>query len=467
MQSDLGMYDFNDTIAAIASGKAAGARTIIRIAGGDTFEILSRLVSIDIKPTHRRVESVRIKVSDDNFTIPAKLYTFCAPDSYTGGDICEIHLTSCGAIVAEIFAKLIALGPRTAEPGEFTYRAYINGKLDLSQAEAVAEIVSSSNRYQLNAAEKLLTGKLTNQLSQIREKIIELCGLIEAGLDFCDENIEFISTDDALIRAGEIAELLKEVLAGSVSFEQIIAADAVAVAGLANAGKSSLVNSIAGVDRSIVSDKSGATRDVLEHWVQMEKCDCVLFDCAGLSVSQNDELSKRAQTIAVEALNYAAIMIFCVDISLSDYKHDIEILKQLDRTPEIFVATKSDTADKARLGEKLAELKKVFGKDFLPASSETSVGIDDLKDRIQDIIVSARLKSTEAGEKVAITKRHLEIVTNAIETIGNAANEITAASGETAVMYLRMIYENLSGMGAEHLDEAVLEKIFSTFCVGK
>jgi len=460
------MYNLKDTILAISSGKGQGCRKIIRCSGGESINALSGLLGGCVVTKHRAVTGVEIPICN-SLSIAACLYVFPGPGSYTGEDICELHFFAGEEVVELVYQRLLDFGLREALGGEFTYRAYVNGKLDLSQAEAVAEIVAGSNQYQLAAAQKLLSGALSSKVSQISDRIIELLSLIEAGLDFSTEDIEIISAASAVALAKNIGGLLDELVAGSISFEQIIEADSVAAAGVANAGKSSLVNAILGFERSIVSDEAGATRDVLEHWLRLENCGCVVFDCAGLVAEPRGLLEGLADAGAVEALRNATFVIFCVDITSENHGMDAEILRRLGRDVAIFAATKCDLVSEEKLRERLDVLKSEFGVDFLVTSSKSSVGVAEIKSRLQDMIISRTSASAEASGRVAIMQRHMQAVKDASEDIGNAVGELEKDSFETAAMFLRDGLTAISSLKTEHVDELILDKIFSSFCVGK
>jgi tRNA modification GTPase len=374
---------------------------------------------------------------------------------------------ACGEAFEAVFSKLLSLGCRNAEPGEFTYRAYINGKMDLSCAEAVAQVIQSSNQYQLSAAQRLFGGSIEKKISQICSEILNLLSLIEAGLDFGADDIEIISSKKASQAAEKIKDSLKELLDGSITFEQITQAPSVVIAGAANAGKSSLVNAIVGAGRSIVSDQSGTTRDVLEHWLKLEKCDCVLFDCAGLVAKPADILQTLANEAALKAINEATVIIFCVDITKNNYLVDLQILKQLKKKPAIYVMTKCDLLSAAGTAEKLKILKNNFGFDFIATSSKTSAGLEKLKELIQQNVIIQTSGIAEAAEKTALTERHRKVVIEAIRNIENASDELKKGNEEIAAFTLRSALQNLSGFEPQHLDEKILETIFSRFCIGK
>jgi len=247
----------------------------------------------------------------------------------------------------------------------------------------------------------------------------------------------------------------------------IIDAPSVIITGSANAGKSSLANALIGAKRSITSEHNGTTRDVLEHWLKLDGCDCVLFDCAGLSAEPADMITALANAAAVKAINDAAVIIFCVDITKQDYSVDFEALKYLNKKPAIYTATKCDLLNADDTSGKLELLKKTFRCDFVVTSSKNLIGLKKLKELIRQNIINQRSDAVETADKTALTERHRAVVIEAIKNIQLACEELVKNSEETAAMFLRSALQNLSSFEAEHLDEAILERIFSHFCIGK
>lgn len=458
------MYNTNDTIVAVSSGLGPAAKKIIRISGDKTFDILKSFASQNIQK-QRNITYMSTNI--DGLEVDCCFYLFPSPNSYTGNDLAEIHIFACGQAVELVFAKLLALGCRNALAGEFTYRAYINGKMDLSKAEAVSQLIQSSNQYQLGAAQRLFGGSIEKKVGQIRQEILELLSLIEAGLDFSTEDIEIIAPKKAVEAAEKIRNGLDELLSGSITFEQIAQAPSVVIAGDTNAGKSSLVNALVGAKRSIVSDQGGTTRDVLEHWLKLDKCDCVLFDCAGLVAKPVDILQTLANAATLRAIDDAMVIIFCADITKQDYSKDSEILKRLSKKPAIYAAAKCDCLTDDQANIKLKFIKKLFGCDFITTSAKTGLGLEKLKTLIEQNIITQTSNISETAEKTALTERHKHTVIEAIKNIENACEELKKGSEEITAMFLRSALQNLSSFETEHIDEKILETIFSHFCIGK
>lgn len=461
-------YDLNNTIVVVSS-PSSQQRVIVRISGPAAFEICR---SIFREQTGQKSFGEKRKILsgfvtiDDELKIETQLYLFPSGHSYTGDDVAEIHFYSNPLVTETLIDNLLRNGLRLAEPGEFTARAYLNGRMDLSQAEAVNEIIVSSNRFQLDAAEKLLSGRLSQTTALIGSKMTDCLSLIEAGLDFSGEDIEFITKEQAIERLGDINKQLDKMLAGSIRFESVIDLPSVAIAGAPNAGKSSLVNKLLGSERSIVSHESKTTRDVLTGQLNLEHCNCVLFDCAGLLTDPENILDKLAQEAAIEAIRNSAVAAFCVDISKPQWSEDLQIRRLIDPKILIALATKCDLIPKQALPSRLGELNRLFDVEFMPVSVETGFGLDNLRNSIDSHLVSGQ---EYAESPLAITARHKQAVNEAIANIKDAVNEISADNDEVAAMLLRTAYKSICEIQQHDpaVDEQILEQVFSRFCIGK
>ena len=467
-------YDLDDTIVAVSS-PTSDKRVIVRIAGPDTIDKCHHIFSSPLPDDKAGVVQGTLTI-DAELKIDATLYLFIAPHSYTGGDVAEIHVHTNSAVTETFLRSLLAGGLRMAQPGEFTARAYLNGKIDLAQAEAVNEIITTSNEFQLAAAEKLLAGRLARTTEQIREKLMDCLSLIEAGLDFTEQDIEFITTADAVRRLEDIKLRLEQLLSGSISYEAVIDLPAVGIAGAPNAGKSSLANKLLGTPRSIVSASHKTTRDVLTGLLKLAHCECVLFDCAGLIPKPADILDELAHQAAVDALQKSAIVVFCVDISKPNWDRDISIRGLIEPKILIPVATKSDLLTEDILAQRLGELRTLFETDFTSISVNTNAGISRLKETIDKTIIELSLTTAKANNgyeihdtkhELALTARHKQAVAEAVDSISQAINELKAGADEIAAMMLRTAYENVGSIQQENIDEQILENIFTNFCIGK
>jgi tRNA modification GTPase len=455
------MYKLNDTITAISS-PSNDHRVIVRLSGPQTLDILDRICTSRVADK-AGITTCRIS----NINLDAVVYLFLQPHSYTGDDLAEIHLWANQAITETLMEKLLSLGARTASAGEFTARAYLNNKIDLAQAEAVNEVITASNTFQLAAAENLLAGRLGHLSKSIRESILDLLSRLEANLDFSTNKADIIA------KLNETRSRLNDLLAGSIRSESTLDLPAVGIAGAPNAGKSTLLNKLLGRQRSIVSHQRKTTRDILTGELELPGCRCILFDCAGLLAPSDVEgivkseniLDELAQQAAIEAIRNAMAIIFCVDISRSDWAEDIAIHQLTNPAHLIAIATKTDLLSEKDLAERLPKLKSLFGCDFLPVSAHIGAGIDKLKAEIAERIIAATSGHTK--DAVALTTRHRQALNNAIHDIVQAEKEIKAGSEELAAMMLRTAYNQLSNIEQHNIDEQVLDRIFSRFCIGK
>ncbi len=460
------MYQLNDTILAISS-PTSDKRVIVRISGTETVDAVSQIFSSTIPEDKACIVAGSIAI-DPELSVDAQLYLFLAPHSYTGETLAEIHLYTNPSVTEALISRLLSKGLRMAEAGEFTARAYLNGKIDLTQAEAVNEIIVSSNKYQLAAAEKMLEGRLAENTTKISASIMDCLSLIEAGLDFSQEDIEFITRPKIISSLNKIKKQLAQLLANSINCETVIDLPAVGIAGVPNAGKSSLLNKLLGKKRSIVSEQRKTTRDVLDGKLMLKNCQCVIFDCAGLTIDIDNILDELTQQAAIEALHRSTLVIFCVDVSKTDYTEDKTIRKLIKAQNIIPVATKSDLLTEKMLTKHTAKLKETFGAKFLQISSVAGDGINLLLEEIDKKIIEKTLSFTETTQlTVALTSRHKQVVTEAIGSIKESIIEIKAGNDEIAAMMLRTAYQSVSNIEQENIDEQILEKIFSQFCIGK
>ncbi len=465
------MYEHSDTIVAVSS-PTSSQRVIVRISGPDTIDILQQIFTPLITAGKNSVITGCVRV-DEQLELDAQLYLFIAPHSYTGETLAEIHLYTNPSITEALLQDLLSKGLRMADPGEFTARGFLNGKMDLTQAEAVNEVIVSSNRLQLAAAEKLLTGKLAQTAEKIRSELMDCIMLIEAGLDFSGEDIEFISRDEAIERPSQIKGRLEQLLADSISCESVLDLPAVGIAGAPNAGKSSLLNKLTGCERSIVSAQRKTTRDILTGELSLRHCRCVLFDCAGLTAEAENILDELTQQAAIEALRNSSVVVFCVDSSKEDFSEDISINELIKPHISILVATKSDLLSEQMLTDRLKELNNLFAVEFLPISIITGCGLEKLQDTVDKKLIERVLGGASGGDfaeqtsAVALTTRHRQAVADAIENVSESIDELKAGSDEVAAMLLRAAYQNIYDIEQQHFDDEILQRIFSRFCIGK
>lgn len=458
--------DYSDTIVAVSSA-TGGLRSIVRITGPRTLDACSRVFAAPIALEGNGILTGSVAI-DGDLAVDARLYLFFSPHSYTGETLAELHLYAGPVLVATLLQNLLAMGLRLATPGEFTARAYLNGKLDLAQAEAVNEIVAGSNRFQLDAAERLLSGRLSRTIKAARSALLECLSLIEAGLDFSSEDIAFISPEQAAERLTSIRNDLDDLLSHSIRYESLIDLPAVGIAGAPNAGKSSLLNALLGQERSLVSDREKTTRDVLSGLWTTDRLRCVLFDCAGLMPAPDEILDRLAQQAAIEALKRCQTVIFCVDATKPDISEDLSIRTLIAAPNVLHVATKADLPNPAQLAQSVDGLSESFRSDFLPISARTGQGLGRLQDLVVASLAARQGPAAIEGHNVtALTVRHKQAVGEAIATLDQAIGQIEQGADEVASAMIRSAYQALSDIERQPIDEQILDQIFSRFCIGK
>lgn len=462
-----------DTIAAVSS-PGSDRRVIIRISGNKTPDCLKKICSPSIKPAPGRIYETKLKI-DGEFALPAFIYFFEAPRSYTGQDLAELHFYSNSEITQTLLENILSQDVRLAQPGEFTSRAFLNGKIDLAQAEAVNEIITSSNKLQLRAAEKLLEGKLVKDITEVHRSLLDCLSLIEASLDFSDQQIEIIDTDDAVAKIKLQRKNLDRLLNENISNELTMELPSVGIAGAPNAGKSSLLNALTGSQRSIVHHVRHTTRDVLTCKAKLKHNECIIFDSPGLLCHPSGILEKLSCNTALGNLESASVLVFCVDGAKTDYYEDIEIfelIKQNIPSKEFIpVMTKTDLLENGQFRERENRLNKTFNDNFLPVSSLTSEGVENLKTEIDNRLLrnygSFEKVSDESSSGIALTARHRRLVEDAIENLDQAAGSLKTDDREIAAMLIRTSIEQLSIIENQPIDEQILDNIFSRFCIGK
>lgn len=460
------MYDMTETVIAVSS-PTHDNHVIVRLTGPGTFDILNQITKQ--KPARKQATTkVEICVDPELF-LDARLYLFVSPYSYTGDDLAEIHFNSNRALTEALILKLLELNVKMAGPGEFTARAYLNGKIDLAQAEAVNEIIISSNRFQLSAAEKLLGGRLANEVGSISQEILESISLLEAGIDFSTEDIEFLTAEEAVEKLTNINKSLENIVENSIDCELLMELPSVGIAGAPNSGKSSLLNTLLGKPRSIVSGIAKTTRDILSGHMTLDNSQCVLFDCAGLLEKPEIIIDQLAQQAAIESLSNSSLVIFCVDISKENLSQDIHIRKLFNNCNVINLATKIDLVRSASLPIHIKRLNDTFSSDFFGVSALKNRNITGLKQNIDSKLLQHLIgpKDVETKYGLLLNARHKGAVAEAIENINQAISEIKDQNDEVAAMLLRSAYEAIGTMEQQDIEDKVLEKIFSNFCIGK
>ncbi len=396
---------------------------------------------------------------------------FRAPRSYTAEDMIELHLPGSPALLDMILGRLLQAGARMAEAGEFTARAFFNGRIDLTEAEAVAEMIAADSDAQLRAAERLLEGKLHLVCSDITNDLSNTLALIETTIDFSEENVDFSTSNQIHGQITAIVNNLTELLKNSACWRDLHCLPRVVVAGPANAGKSSLLNRLTGIDRSIVSSIAGATRDRLYAPLKLPQGECMLIDTAGMGVV-SDPLTQQSQKLSSRAIESCDLVIWVYDVNTSDNPQNY-IPESLNCPQDvIIVANKSDLLANPDnyccpdVGNRLDA--NSHNVKIMIASALTGYNYDLLIQTISNLL-HLRQPATVGSQSLALSVRQKNLMEEALESLINAQlvldNQLFEP--ELVALDLRNSLDLLGKISGEVISDDILGRIFKNFCIGK
>jgi tRNA modification GTPase len=457
------MLDFDDTIAAIATPPGVGAaRAIVRISGPSTVDCLRACFEPSGGWPDNRATAPRILPGEmiGAMRIPCDAYLWPSQRSYTRQPAVELHTIGSPALVAAVLRTVCRHGARLAQPGEFTLRAFLSGRLDLTQAEAVLGAIDSQDRPSFEAALNQLAGGLAGPLGKLRGDLLDLLADLEAGLDFTEEHIEFVASDEVARRlaaaTSELESLVATLWSRSISAEL----PRVSLVGWPNTGKSSLFNALLGNERSLVSTLAGTTRDYLQATVNLCGVECDLVDTAGFEEAADpDSISAAAQRLSGAQSQHVDLHLLCLDATRPLNEWEQERLQQ-DREA-IVVLTKCDLG----VGQTfLSALSRWFDRPPVKTSSRTGAGLDALRQK-----VASRLHEQVVGHAVASTsERCRSSVEQAIENLKTAARLANEHAGDELIAAeTRLALNEIGKVTGAIYTEDLLDRIFSRFCIGK
>jgi len=449
-----------ETIAAISTPPGVGAVSIVRMSGQAAKEVLKKVwlnnhAPVDNFATHRLyygkiVDSVN-KPVDNVLAVIMK-----APHSYTGEDLVEVHCHGGGLPAKEVLSALLSAGAVLAEPGEFTRRAFLNGKMDLAQAEGVAEVIASVSERAFRLAKEQLAGRLSKEVMSLQCSLKEIKALIEATIDFPEEDIELIKHDGILKKISPIKKRLNELISTYDEGRLLHDGVKVAIVGKPNVGKSSIMNLLAGHERSIVHHVPGTTRDTIEEGVDIGGVHFRLIDTAGIHHSTHEvELIGIRRTKM--KLDEADLALVVLDMSRPLDKDDERIFEETKGMKSLVIFNKSDLAKKSHL-------KK--NADTIMTSAVKGTGIDLLKKGLLNFVTP---KKEKEGEGVILTNlRHKKNLDTACENLEKASSSIKNKEPvEFSALYIQKTMSELGKITGTVTTEDVLNEIFSKFCIGK
>ena len=460
------MY-IRDTIAAIATPLGVGGIAIVRVSGPEAEKIGACLFTGSKVSKGGGFESHRLlyghfieplsgSVLDEGMCVLMR-----SPRSYTCEDVLELHCHGGYYVVRSLLQACLVLGARLAAPGEFTRRAFLNGRIDLAQAESIVDVIASRTDRSLALAQSQREGHLSSALADVRLNIVDALALIEAYIDFPEDEVDpaVLTLVDSRISAAtmRLVQLVDSFATGKVLREGV----SVLLLGRPNAGKSSLLNAITGTDRAIVSDIPGTTRDFIEEVISIHGLPVKIIDAAGIRDHHEDCVEQEGVRRALNKLSEADLVLFLVDGSAAVSGDDRGIASAIANTPYMVVVTKSDLPAVAILSEFAAAVNVV------PVSSRTGLGIEQLVGKIfEHFIHQDALTSDEV--QVVSNARHRDILLRAVKSLAQfAANLQTGLPLELLSLDLRSALLALGEVTGETTTDEILDVIFSSFCIGK
>ncbi len=444
-----------DTIAASSTPVGIGGIGVIRVSGPKAFDLAQTITGKAV--VARQAIFSGFFGSDGELIDEGILLFFPAPGSYTGEDVCEFHSHGSPVVLNLLLSRLQELGARLADPGEYTRRAFQNGKLDLAQAEAVVDLINSSTAVAAQSAMRSLSGEFSERAHKIVEKIVNLRMFIEAAIDFPEEEIDFLANSDIALTIKQIRQDLKELINQSTAGSLLREVVTVVIAGRPNAGKSSLFNRLALQERAIVTPHPGTTRDTLDVTIDVNGLAVRLIDTAGLR-DISDAIEKEGILRTRQAVQSADVVLYVIDSEQGVSDEDLQEIEALDSARRSIVWNKTDLIGQARPTLESGHCHQTH------VSALTGLGMEKIYKIIQRI---AGYEMNEEGLFLA-RRRHLSAMKRASEFVTHAQDALARQSaGELAAQDLWDAMKSLDQITGTPSSDELLGEIFANFCIGK
>jgi tRNA modification GTPase len=456
------VIDWDDTVVALATPPGMGAIGVIRVSGKHTFTLLNELFpskNLLEQPSHTIVVGLlkdQGKVLDE-----VVLSLFKGPKSYTGEDVIEISCHGSGYIQSQIIAAITARGARLAKAGEFTQRAFLNGKLDLAQAESVADLIASNSEASKRAAIHTMRGGFSTDLAALREQLITFSALIELELDFSEEDVAFADRSALHKLVSNLQSATKQLVDSFALGNVIKNGVQVAIIGKPNAGKSTLLNALLNENRAIVSDIAGTTRDTIEEILNIEGVLFRLIDTAGIRTQTDDVIEQLGVAKSLEKMNAADVVVYLFDAGATSLEDIQAVEKELNLSgiKHVLVANKIDSISP----EKLAELQATAS--IVCIAAKNKLAIDTLKAALVQKAVGGDVQTEST---VVTNARHHEALvklSDALEDVNTGLHQ--KITGDLLALDIRQCLHYLGLITGEITNDDQLDYIFSKFCIGK
>lgn len=450
------------TIAAISTAPGIGGIGIIRMSGKESFDILKKIF-VPVSNTPEKGYSIKYgKIYDGDEIVDEVLVSyFIAPKSYTTENMCEINSHGGMVVMKRILDLCLKNGADLAEPGEFTKRAFLNGRIDLTQAEAVIDVINSKTEKEAKSSMNQLEGNLSKRIKEIRDDLISGMADIDVSIDYPEYDIEEVTNlniSDILVRNKKRLEELENSFSNGKILREGIKT---AIIGRPNVGKSSLLNLLLNEERAIVTEIEGTTRDTIEEFISLGGVPFKIIDTAGIRET-DDTVEKIGVQKAIDIAKDSDLIIAIFDITKKLTEEDKKILEILKDKKSIIILNKIDL-------NQIGVDKKIFEKysnNIVTISTKTQEGVPELLDMMQKLVVTEEIKND--GELLVINSRHKALVHKAIMSLEKAEETLTMGMPvDVVAIYIKEILEELGKITGETVTDDIISEIFSKFCLGK
>lgn len=456
----------DDTIAAIATAPGEGGIGIIRISGEKSLQVAQSIFKSKsgkmIKDYNARTLIYGTVVDNEKVIDEVLVAYMKGPNSYTAEDVIEINCHGGFISVKKILELILSKGVRLAEAGEFTKRAFLNGRIDLSQAEAIIDVIKSKTDMAHEVAQSQLEGSLAKKIKDLRMNVTEVLAHLEVSIDFAEEDVEEITYQTLEEKALELRNEIKKLYDTAESGKILRDGLKTVIVGKPNVGKSSLLNSILGENRAIVTDIAGTTRDVIEEFVNIKGIPLKIVDTAGIRETE-DVVEKIGVEKSRESFSTADLVIMVLDASRKLSEEDMEILESLKNKKTIVLLNKMDLEPQIEL-EKIEEF--VNSEDIIKISALKHQGIEELQDKIEAMVYHGSVKNS--SNLMITNSRHKDALFKAYESINDAISAIEQRMPYDFIeVDFKNIWDYLGYINGDTIREDLLDTIFANFCIGK
>lgn len=469
MKKNTRRFEDCNTIAAISTPYGTGGVGIIRISGPGAFEIAGRIFKsrkdISEIKSHTVTHGKIIDPDMGNMIDEVLLTKMDCPHTFTGEDIIEINCHGGIVVLKNVLSLVLRQGACAAGPGEFTKRAFVNGRMDLAQAEAVIDLINSKTDEGSRAAAAQLEGKLSQEIRNARRSLIELISRIEAVVEYPEHDIEDVTGDNVYKEVLRIREELQKVSEGFEKGRLLREGITAAIIGKPNAGKSSLLNALAGSNRAIVTDIPGTTRDIIEEYVNIKGIPVRFLDTAGIRDTA-DPVEAIGVERARDAASSADLAIIVLDGQTGMLPEDTEILKKTSEKKRIVIINKTDIADEDRVEDMRKFVRESGDPPVVVASMVDGTGMDELTEKIEKLFLGG---SISLNNEIIITNvRHRQLIEDAVCSLDSAeAAHVSGLPLDFVTIDIKESAEFLGQITGESVSDDVVSEIFSRFCIGK